>query len=155
MLYKAVPSRNGEGRRVTMEPLFSFFLISRGSIRKYAHYYYLLQAKVQLSIIFSASFWIFHSRLILKWKKNVLTSFATRRVLAGEISTFPCLVWELHLYWNHIYPCMYTLYYIWKEHCSFSVLKFKLEKILLQVTKCTQEYYKYQHLWVRKCWILV
>ena len=92
MLYKAVPSRNGEGRRVTMEPLFSFFLISRGSIRKYAHYYYLLQAKVQLSIIFSASFWIFHSRLILKWKKNVLTSFATRRVLAGEISTFPCLV---------------------------------------------------------------
>ena len=98
------------GRRGTMEQLFFSFLISRGS--KYAHYYYLLQAKVQLSMIFSASFWIFHSHLILKRKKNVLTSFATRRMLAGEISTFySCLVWELRLYWNHIYPCMHTLHY--------------------------------------------
>ena len=44
---------------------------------------------------------------------------------------------------------------IWQKHWSFSVLKFKLEKMLLQVTKCTQQYYKYQHLWVRKCRILI
>ena len=89
-------------------------------------------------MIFSASFWIFHSHLLLKWKTNVLMSFETCRMLAGEISTFlPCLVWELHLYWNDIYPCMYAygknieVFLFWNS--NWKKCYFRLQNVLSNI----------------------